>query len=76
MKKWLKKSVLFNLNSTIKVQFRIFFNPSGAKTQDVPRNQLLFLLYIVFFPYPVTRRAGADIPALLTPAPWYTSGNC
>lgn len=49
---------------------------SGAETQDVPRGQLRFLLYIVFIPFPVTRRAGADIAALLISCAWYTSGNC
>jgi hypothetical protein len=37
----------------------------GAETQDVALCQLLFLLYVVFTPFPVTRRAGADIAALL-----------
>lgn len=48
----------------------------GAETQDVPLCQLLFLLYVVFTPFPVTRRAGADIAALLISCAWYTSGNC
>ena len=45
-------------------------------TQDVPLRQLRFLLYVVFIPFPVTRRAGADIAALLISCAWYTSGNC
>lgn len=49
---------------------------SGAETQHVPRRQLRFLLYVVFIPFPVTRRAGADIAALLISCAWYTSGNC
>ncbi|MCM7828821.1 hypothetical protein, partial [Enterobacter roggenkampii] len=51
-------------------------HPPGAhETQHVPRIQLIFILYIVFIPCPVTRRAGADIAALLIPCAWYTSGN-
>jgi hypothetical protein len=28
------------------------------------------------YPFPVTRRAGAEIAALLISCAWYTSGNC
>lgn len=49
---------------------------SGAETQHVPCHQLRFLLYVVFIPFPVIRRAGADIAALLISCAWYTSGNC
>ena len=49
---------------------------SGLKTQYVLRHRLIFLLYIVFTPFPATLRAGADIAALLISCAWYTSGNC
>lgn len=47
---------------------------SGPQTQDVVFSQLPLLLYIVLRPRAVTRRAAADIAALLIPSPWYTSG--
>lgn len=48
---------------------------SGLKTQYVLRHRLIFLLYIVFTPFPATLRAGADIAALFIPSPCYTSGK-
>lgn len=44
--------------------------PAGQETQDVPHHQLRLLPYVVFRPYFLTRRAAADIAALLIPSPW------
>lgn len=49
--------------------------PAGPETQHVPRRQLRFLLYIVFYGLIVTLCSAADKGNLLISPPWYSSGK-
>ena len=48
---------------------------SGLKTQYVLRHRLIFLLYIVFAPCPVTGRSAPVKGGVVIPWAWYTSGK-
>lgn len=48
---------------------------SGAETQYVPLRQLMFLLYVVFIPCPVTGRSAPKKGGVVIPCAWYTSGK-
>ncbi|EDI4631240.1 hypothetical protein CEY46_22795 [Salmonella enterica subsp. enterica serovar Poona] len=48
----------------------------GQTTQDMPLCQLIFYLYVVLYPVPVTRPTRAENSGMIIPSPWYTSGNC
>lgn len=47
----------------------------GHETQDVPLGQLLFFLYIVFLPFPVTARSPPEMGGVVILCAWYTSGK-
>ncbi|MFG0645158.1 hypothetical protein [Leclercia adecarboxylata] len=49
--------------------------PAGPETQHVPRYQLRFLPYVVFYGLFVSRRAAADNGDMFISPSWYTSGK-
>lgn len=49
--------------------------PGGPETQNVPRRQLRFCLYVVFHSLIVSCRPAAEKDDMIISPPWYTSGK-